>query len=129
MAKILIVEDDIDTRQMYTLLLKASGYTPEKGYTLMYASDGTQAVTRAVPGSGIDLILMDILMPNMDGYAAAQQIRQQIDIPIIATTAQNISRVQLRVAGMDPPPFTDYLQRPHGRQELADMVSKYLPKA
>ena len=94
---ILVVDDDIDTRTMYGLYLKSMGCTV---YT---ASDGSAAIRQA-QALNPDLIVMDLAMPNVDGWAAAERLRRLSstrNIPIIALTAIPGARESARLSGCD----------------------------
>lgn len=94
-ATILIAEDHPDSREALRALLEACGYAVE------LASDGQQAVQRAVQ-SRPDLILMDIMMPGVDGLEATRQLRAKAEfrsVPILALTAMQGARQQALEAG------------------------------
>ena len=81
--KILVVEDNPDMRGLLALRVQVTGYTP------ILASDGKDAVEKA-NAEKPDLILMDMMMPVMDGWQATRTLRasrETKDIPILATTA------------------------------------------
>jgi two-component system cell cycle response regulator DivK len=81
--KILIVEDNPDMRDLLALRVQLTGYLP------ILASDGKEGVEKA-KAEKPDLILMDMMMPVMDGWEAAKTLRasrETKDIPILATTA------------------------------------------
>ncbi len=81
--KILIVEDNPDMRELLALRVQVTGYLP------VLASDGKDGVEKANADKP-DLILMDMMMPVMDGWQAARALRasrETKDIPILATTA------------------------------------------
>src|SRR5438874_7704231 len=83
---ILIVEDDLTLREMLEMLPQAEGYTVES------AADGATALQR-IRRDGIDLILLDLMLPEIDGFALCQQVRRAADpsaphLPIVMVTAQ-----------------------------------------
>ena len=83
MAKLLLVEDDEMNRDMLSRRLK------RKGFELLLASDGQEAVDKAL-SEAPDLVLMDMSLPVLDGWAATRQLRQSEaskSLPVIALTA------------------------------------------
>ncbi|MBC2575695.1 response regulator transcription factor [Peptostreptococcus canis] len=78
--KILVVEDDKDIQELMVEFLKA------KDYIVDAVSDGVEAIQK-FKESKYDLIIMDIMMPNLDGYTACKMIRSTSNIPIIFLTA------------------------------------------
>ena len=88
--------------------------------------NGLEAVDFAKKNSDIDLILMDLQMPEMNGYDATREIRKiYSDLPIIAQTAFAMSddRAKAIEAGCN-----DYLAKPIRSKDLLEMVNKYLNK-
>ena len=84
--KVLVVDDEQDIRTLLNIYLK------KLGYEVVEAADGVEAVEAARANSDIDLIVMDIMMPVMNGYNATKRIRSMDredakEIPIIAMTA------------------------------------------
>lgn len=69
-ARLLLIEDDDDLRQMYTLIFTKAGYN------LTTANDGVQGVTKARSG-GFDLILLDLMMPKLDGIGVLKELRKE----------------------------------------------------
>ena len=118
---IMIVEDYDDTR----LLLKKG--LEGLGYSVLEASNGQEAVDIAAR-EHLDLILMDLDLPILDGIIATQQIRQQSDmrVPIVAVTAYPMSytRVKAFAEGCD-----EYMAKPIDMSELARLVNRYLKPA
>ena len=122
--RILLVEDNELNREIATELLK------DAGFMLDIAEDGTQAVEKmlnAHPGQ-YDLILMDIQMPQMDGYEATKKIRrfakpEVAGIPIIAMTANAFQEDRKRAfqAGMN-----DYIAKPIDVTKMMETLKKYL---
>ena len=79
--KILVVDDE-------ALLVKGIKFNLENdGYTVVTGSDGEQAVELAAAG-GIDLIVLDLMMPKLDGLGACRRIREFSSVPIIMLTAK-----------------------------------------
>lgn len=115
---ILIVEDD----ETSSILLQA--YLSKGNYKLLYAVNGKSAVKMVVENPGIDLILMDLKMPVMDGYEATRQIKKMNqNIPIIAQSAYALSGDSYKAleAGCD-----DYVTKPVKKEELLTKIKTHL---
>ena len=122
---IMIVDDYDDIRAILKRWLE------EVGYHVVEATNGREAVEMA-ESERPELILMDLALPEVDGFAAAVRIRSHEDlhdVPIIAISAFGELGVddQLKI---DPHPadFNAYLPKPFAPQKLLDLVSQYLPK-
>ncbi|GEM_PF-405776 len=118
---VLIAEDDMANMLHLEELLK------DTGIYMLKASDGLQCLKLMREHAGIDLVLMDIKMPGMDGYQALKQIRQSYpDIPVIAQTAYALKgdRESIIRAG-----FNDYIAKPLHRQRVLAMLRPYLQPA
>ena len=115
---IMVVEDYDDTRMLLKKGLEGLGYS------VLEASNGQEAVDIAAR-EHLDLILMDLDLPILDGIIATQQIRQQSDmrVPIVAVTAYPMSytRVKAFSEGCD-----EYMAKPIDMTELARLVNRYL---
>ncbi len=116
---IMVVEDYDDTRT----LLKAG--LEGLGYSVLEAANGQEAVEIA-GREHLDLILMDLDLPIIDGIVATQRIRQQTEkqhVPIVAVTAYPMSytRVKAFAEGCD-----EYVAKPIDMSELARLVNRYL---
>lgn len=116
-AKILVVDDVEDNRE---LLLANFADTP---LVVCTASNGLEALELA-SAEDFDLILMDIRMPLMDGYEAAEKIKQRKNTPIIALTASVMSN---ELSQIKQHKFDGYLRKPVSRVDLFDELSKFLP--
>jgi len=117
--KILIVEDNLDLIDYLQDLLH------NLKYDAIVATDGKQAVDMAADQRP-DLILMDIVLPEMNGLEAARRIRQKPEscsIPILAVTARVLpqAREQYLQSGC-----TDYISKPFTPKELASRIEKLL---
>ena len=119
---ILIVEDAIVSFELLVKFLK------ESHVNIYYASNGEQAVEMCIQNSNIDLVLMDIQLPIMDGLEATLRIKKfKPELPIIAQTANTMDddEVKIKNAGCD-----DYISKPINRYDLMQKIDKYLnPKA
>lgn len=119
---ILLVEDNVINTQVSVALLE------KYGVKVLCAENGIQAIELLEQqGDEIDLVLMDVQMPIMDGYTAAQELRKLEafqQLPIIALTANAISgdREKSLAAGMN-----DYLSKPLEPEDLFTMLHKWLP--
>jgi DNA-binding response OmpR family regulator len=92
---------------------------------VLTAADGLQAV-ETFSSNPVDLILMDVMMPNLDGFAACQRIRQFSNVPIIILTAKG--EEQDRVRGLDMG-ADDYLVKPFSATELLARVRAVLRRS
>ncbi len=120
MAKRVLIVDD---EPRYLRLLEANLRT--EGYEVVTAQDGQQAVD-VFSAQPIDLILLDIMMPRLDGFGATQRIREFSSVPIIILTAKG--EEQDRVRGLDLG-ADDYLVKPFSATELLARVRAVLRRA
>ena len=119
--RILVVEDTEDNRQIIRDLLSSVGYD------LIEAVDGTEGVAMA-QSHHPDLILMDIQLPQIDGYEATRQIRgisELAQVPIIAVTSYALSgdEAKTRAAGCD-----GYVAKPFSPRQLLAKIREFLPE-
>ena len=108
MARILIVEDEEKIARFVTLELEHEGYQVE------HASDGRTAVDLALERD-YDLILLDVLLPQLNGMEVLRRVRKNKDVPVIMVTARDA--VMDKVAGLDAG-ADDYLTKPFAIEEL-----------
>lgn len=116
MATILVVDDEAHIRDVVQ-------YTLEKaGHQVIAAVDGAQALQRIADG-GVDLVLLDVLMPELDGLAVCRRVRAQGNLPIIflSSRGEELDRVLGLELGGD-----DYLAKPFSPRELAARVAALL---
>ena len=116
--RVLLVDDDV--RNVYAL----TALLDEAGLEVVAAKDGIEAIGR-YQSAPFDLILMDIAMPNMDGYTATRLLKQEhrCNIPIVALTAHAMKgdREKCMAAGAD-----DYLAKPVSRDQLLSTLERWL---
>jgi len=120
--KILVVDDDLDTLKLVGMMLQ------RQGYTIVAAINGTQALSK-VPAEKPDLILLDVMMPDIDGFEVCRRIRSDPAFkttPILMFTAktQVDDKVQGFEAGAD-----DYLPKPTHPAELLAHVKALLGRS
>jgi DNA-binding response OmpR family regulator len=117
--RILIVDDDEDIRILLKELLGRAGYQVDE------AVDGRSAL-RQLYESPPSLVILDVTMPDMDGYQTLERIRDLSDVPVIMLTArtQELERVRGLASGAD-----DYVPKPFGRQELLARVQALLRRS
>jgi DNA-binding response OmpR family regulator len=116
---ILIVDDDLQLLQLVALNLEL------EGYAVLLAGDGQQALTQ-IETHAPDLVLLDVMMPRMNGFAVCHRVREFSTVPIIIITAQG--RSQDRVRGLDLG-ADDYLTKPLNMDELLARVRAVLRRA
>jgi CheY-like chemotaxis protein/MinD-like ATPase involved in chromosome partitioning or flagellar assembly len=120
--KILIVDDDIDSLKLIGLMLQ------RQGYEISAASAGGQAINKAA-AENPDLIILDVMMPDMDGYEVCRRLRADTTtqhIPIIMFTAKTL--VDDKVSGFEAG-ADDYLTKPTHPAELASRVKAILARS
>jgi CheY-like chemotaxis protein len=118
--KILIVEDDVSSRLYLNKILEKTGAT------LLNACDGKEAIDMAKADPGIDIILLDIQLPVIDGYGAAKKIREfRNDVIIIAQTAYSLlgDREKIIASGFD-----DYIVKPIFPNQLIERLVNSIRK-
>ena len=116
--RILVVEDDADNRRIVAKTLSV------EGYEIIEATDGVQALARA-QADHPDLILMDLALPNMDGWEATRRLKSDPRtraIPVVALTAVAMrgDEEEARAAGCD-----DYIPKPARPITIREVVKKY----
>ena len=109
MAKILVVDDEIKIREII------KEYAEFEGYEVAQAEDGMQAV-EMVKNQDFDIIIMDVMMPKLDGYSACKEIRKIKQIPVIMLFGFEI--------GVD-----DYVVKPFSPKELMARIRAVLNRA
>jgi DNA-binding response OmpR family regulator len=116
MTKILVVDDEQHIIELVTLYLK------HEGYEVTGVSTGEEARTRLRPG-GFDLVILDLMLPDIDGFALCGEIRSQSDVPILMLTArkEDVDKIVGLEIGAD-----DYLTKPFNPRELVARVRAIL---
>ncbi len=117
--RILVVDDE----PRYLRLLEANLLT--KDYEVYTATDGEEAL-ESFSANPVDLVLLDVMLPRMDGFAVCQRIRQFSNVPIIMLTAKG--EEQDRVKGLDVG-ADDYLVKPFSVMELLARVRAVLRRS
>ena len=120
MFQILVVDDNKNTRQLMLAILE------EENYKVFTAEDGQDALD-LMENQHIDLVLLDIMMPNMDGYEFTKILREmKNDLPILMVSAKQlpIDRKQGFIAGTD-----DYMIKPVDEEEMLLRIKALLRRA
>ncbi len=120
MFRIMIVEDDTNTRKLMQAVLAQSGYEP------VLACDGLEALC-LLDRKHIDLIVLDVMMPRMDGLALARELRAaKNSIPILMVTARELpaDKKQGFLAGTD-----DYMVKPVDEEEMLLRIAALLRRS
>ena len=115
-SKILIVDDDPDIRKVLRLLLQGL-------YTVSEAAGGGEALRLIQEQKDTDLIILDVMMPGMDGYATCDALRAYTNAPVLFLTAKSAEadRISAYRSGGD-----DFLSKPFSQDELLAKVSSLL---
>ncbi len=116
--KILIIEDEIKIARFLELELTHEGYIVEQ------AHDGRDGLNKAT-GSSFDLIILDIMLPVMNGIEVLRRIRQNSDVPVIMLTAKD--EVMDKVVGLDMG-ADDYMTKPFAIEELLARIRTSLKR-
>jgi DNA-binding response OmpR family regulator len=119
LRRVLVVDDDDDIRLLLEELLRGAGYSVET------AQDG-RAALRVFHEHRCDLVVLDLSMPELDGFETLERLRDVSDAPVILLTARTgeIDKVRGFRAGAD-----DYVVKPFGRQELLARIEALLRRA
>jgi DNA-binding response OmpR family regulator len=118
-ASVLVVDDDADVRMLVRELLTRAGYRVSE------APDG-RAALRALYDQRPDLVVLDVSMPELDGWGTLERIREVSDVPVVMLSAlgAELEKVRALRGGAD-----DYVTKPFGRQELLARVDTVLRRA
>jgi len=109
MTKLLIVDDEAGIRQII------KKYAEFEGYVVAEAANGMEAIDYCRANADVDLIVMDIMMPELDGFSACREIRKMRDVPMLMLSArgEEYDRIHGFEAGGD-----DYVVKPFSPREL-----------
>ncbi|MFV0395881.1 MAG: response regulator transcription factor [Coprobacillaceae bacterium] len=102
MKKILVIEDEVDIQEILCEFLK------EKGYLVSSANDGVEGISM-FHSDTYDLVLLDIMMPKIDGYGVLETIRKNSNIPVIMITAMYDEESQIKGFDLEA---DDYIVKP-----------------
>lgn len=118
MSKILVVDDDSHIRELVRIFLR------REGFEVIEAADGMEALSR-FDSVKVDLAVIDIMMPNMDGWELCQELKTAFDIPILMLTAKGETTQKLKgfQFGTD-----DYLVKPFEPLEMVARVKALLKR-
>ena len=118
--KILVVDDESRMRKL------VKDFLVKSGYTVIEAADGEEAVDKFMSDKDIALIIMDVMMPKLDGYEAAAEIRKLSAIPIIMLTAKSSEKDELKgfEIGVD-----EYITKPFSPKILVARVGAVLKRS
>jgi len=116
MKKILIIEDDIDIAELERDFLQI------EGYDVTIATDGLEGYKLA-KAEKFNLILLDLMLPNMNGYEICRGLRDEVDVPIIMVTAKGEDSDKVRGLGLGA---DDYISKPFSSSELIARVKANL---
>jgi two-component system response regulator VicR len=116
--KIMIVDDEADTVEILKLIVES------EGYKTIIAYDGVEALEKM--SEKPDVVLLDIMMPGMDGWEVLKKIKEKYNIPVAMLTAksQNIDKmIGLHLMNAD-----DYITKPFGKKQILERIDKLLKK-
>ena len=118
-AKILIVDDDLNISELLRL------YLQKDGFQTVVVNDGTAAI-EAAKNEAPDLILLDIILPKMDGWQVCREIRKNSTVPIIMLTAkgETFDKILGLELGAD-----DYVTKPFDAKEIVARVKAVLRRS
>jgi len=116
--KILIIEDDPDISGI------ERDYLVLENYTVEIAADGVTGVQKGLNG-GYDLILLDLMLPGMDGFSVCRRLREALDIPILMVTARREDIDKIRGLGLGA---DDYIEKPFSPGVLVARIKAHLAR-
>ena len=119
-CKILVVDDESRMRKL------VRDFLTKKGFAVLEAADGVEAVDRFFEEKDVDLIILDVMMPRMDGWQVVKEIREYSKVPIIMLTAKGEERDELNgfSLGVD-----EYISKPFSPKILVARVEAILRRS
>lgn len=117
--RLLVVDDDPELRELIT------AYLTKQGYDIVAVGDGLE-MDKALAAGGIDLVILDLMLPGEDGLSIAKRLKQDVAIPIIIVSAQgeDVDRIVGLEVGAD-----DYIAKPFNPRELLARVRAVMRRA
>ena len=112
MKRILIVEDEPDIQELL------NAYLRDAGYETAVAGDGAAALN-AFDNAPFDLVLLDVMLPKLDGFEVCRRIRRSSQVPVVMLTALDGEAQQLRGFGLD---IDDYVTKPFSMPVLLEKI-------
>ena len=118
--KILVVDDDIEIAELLEIYLKNEGYEP------VMAADGKEAISKLNTNPDIGLMILDVMMPNMNGLEVVKIVRKDSRVPILMLSAKSgdMDKIQGLITGAD-----DYATKPFNPLEVMARVRSLLRRA
>ncbi|MDR1118688.1 MAG: response regulator transcription factor [Bifidobacteriaceae bacterium] len=118
-GRIMVVDDDVALAEMIGIVLTSEGYSPD------YCTDGAQALT-LIRQTHPDLVLLDLMLPGMDGIEVCRELRKESGVPVVMVTAKSDTKdiVEGLEVGAD-----DYILKPFKPAELVARVKARLRRA
>ena len=118
--KVLVVDDESRMRKL------VRDFLVKDGYSVVEAADGEEAVDVFMSDKDISLIILDVMMPKLDGYGVAEEVRKMSDVPIIMLTAKSDERDELR--GFDLG-IDEYITKPFSMPVLLRKIAAVLRRS
>ncbi len=114
--RVLVVDDEAEISQLLSL------YLAKEGYDVIVAGDGAQAI-EAVRRNRVDCVILDVLLPDLDGIEVCTELRKMTDVPVVFLSCrdEDMDKVMGLVAGGD-----DYMTKPFSPRELVARVRAHL---
>ena len=118
--KILVVDDDKDIVELLSIYIKNEGYEVEKAY------NGKEAITKLNTNPDIALMILDVMMPQMDGLSVVREVRKDSQIPVLMLSAKtdDLDKIQGLIQGAD-----DYVTKPFNPLEVMARVRSLLRRS
>lgn len=116
MSKILIIEDDIAIAEI------ERDYLEINGFEVKIETDGVSGMNTALKG-GFQLVLLDLMLPQIDGFTVCRSLREHLDIPILMVTAKKEDIDKIRGLGLGA---DDYIVKPFSPSELVARVQAHI---
>lgn len=117
--RVLLAEDELNLRNLITK------YLENEGYSVFSADDGEKALDIWYE-TQVDLAILDVMMPNTDGWGVLSEIREESDIPVIMLTAKREEEDRLKGFGLGT---DDYITKPFSTRELIMRVNALLKRS
>ncbi len=118
-AKILVVDDESRMRKLIRDFLE------REGYQILEAADGVEAMDLFYADKNIDLIILDVMMPRMDGWQVCKEVRQYSKVPIVMLTARGEEQSELKGFGLG---VDEYVSKPFSPKILVARVGALLKR-